>query len=95
MFYDEFMGQNRRYGDPLTALDPPAVPPPSRIRTQHVWVNLSTVKNAPALSPGVLVEWRPCVGGWEAMCTWVTPQGGIHTAWLAAEKLAPADAVQL
>ena len=68
------MGHNRRYGDRLSALDPPAVTPPPRIRPQHVWVNLSTVQHAPAIYPGVLVEWRPVVKGWEALCTWASPE---------------------
>lgn len=85
------MGQNKRYGDPLTALDPPAIAPPDRVRPQHVWVNLSNVKHAPALYPGVLVEWRPHARGWEAMCTWVSPDGGIHIGWLNADKVAPAQ----
>lgn len=86
------MGHNRRYGDPLTALDPPAVAPPPRIRPQHVWVNLSTVKHAPANYPGVLVEWRPVVHGWEALYTWASPDGVVHTGWLPAARLRPADA---
>jgi hypothetical protein len=83
------MGHNRRYGDPLTALDAPAVPPPARIRPQHVWVNLSTVQHAPAVYPGVLIEWRPVVKGWEALCTWASPDGVVHTGWLPAARLTP------
>jgi len=84
------MGQNRRYGERLSALDDPAVPPPQRIRPHHVWVDLSTVKHAPATSPGLLVEWRPVVKGWEALCVWASPEGVVHTGWLPAGRLRPA-----
>lgn len=84
------MGQNRRYGDPLSSLDRPALAPPAAVtRPQHVWVNLSTLRHRTGEYPGLLVEWRRTASSWEARCFWATPEGGVHENWVPAEQLRP------
>lgn len=88
------MGQNRRYGDPLTALDAPAVPPPSPSRIRHVWINLSNLKQAPSIHPGLIIDWRQSERGWEAQVAHVATStdgtSSLHVSWVAANKLRPA-----
>ena len=84
------MGQNKRYGDPLTALDPTAVPPPADDRVHHVYVNVSRLKRAPAEYPGLLIDWRRTTRGWEAQVVYVTEVGGTAVLWCAADQLRPA-----
>lgn len=86
------MGANRRYGDPLTALAPPAVVPPREGQVRHVVVNLSREPRAPTAHPGVLVAWRRAVGGWEAQVAYVTvtsEEATLHVTWVLASQIAP------
>ena len=85
------MGQNRRYGDPLTALDEPAVSPPPAARVRHVFVNVSRLKQAPAEYPGLLIDWRQTTRGWEAQVAYVVDgdESSLHVAWCAADQLRP------
>lgn len=85
------MGQNRRYGDPLTALDPPAIAPPTASRVRHVWVNLSYVEKVDTGYPGVIIDWRRSANGWEAQVAYVTDgkRSTLHVTWCAAEQLRP------
>lgn len=93
--YPEPMGHNKRYGDPLTPLDPPAVPVPPRARVRHVVVNLSNIKQAPSAYPGVIVEWRRSTTGWEAQVAYVVDVGTtatLHVTWCRGDQLTPASA---
>lgn len=86
------MGQNRRYGDPLTALNDPAVPPPTAGKIRHVWLNLSNVKRAPSRYAGIIVDWRRTATGWEAQVAYVTngsDRADLHVIWCEAERLTP------
>lgn len=86
------MGANRRYGDPLTALDDPAVQTRSEPGVRHVWVNLSTSKNHPAEYAGLIVAWRKGIHGWEAQVAHVTDieSPSLHISWVDARRLRPA-----
>ena len=87
------MGQNRRYGDPLTALNPPAVSPPTTGRVRHVWVNLSREEKVDTGYPGVIIDWRRNAHGWEAQVAYVSESirgVHLHVLWRAAEQLTPA-----
>lgn len=88
------MGQNRRYGDPLTALDPPAVSPPAAGRVRHDWVNLSRVDRVDTGYPGVIIDWRRTASGWEAQVAYVTDVGAstLHVTWCSVGQLRPAVA---
>lgn len=86
------MGQNRRYGDPLTALDEPAVAPPQTGKVRHVWLNLSRLDRAPSAYPGVIIDWRRTAHGWEAQVAYVTDttdRTSLHVLWCLAEQLTP------
>ena len=86
------MGQNRRYGDPLTALNP-APSPSSTGRERHVWLNLSRLKQAPSAYAGLIVDWRRTTRGWEAQVAYVTETAEaaptLHVTWCPAEQLTP------
>lgn len=87
------MGQNRRYGDPLTALDGPAIETPAEPKHRHVWINLSNLNRAPAEFPGVIITWRRTTTGWEAQVAYVTATDAretLHVTWTAADHLRPA-----
>lgn len=87
------MGQNRRYGDPLTALESPAVSPPTAGRVRHVWVNLSRVDRVDTGYPGVIIDWRRTAGGWEAEVAYVTDttdKTSLHVLWCPASQIRPA-----
>lgn len=91
------MGQNRRYGDPLTALDPPAVSPPATGKVRHVWVNLSRVDKVDTGYPGVIVDWRRTANGWEAEVAYVTDstdRTSLHVLWCSADQLTPVNGGQ-
>ena len=89
------MHSRGRHEEPLTALDGPAVAPPTPARVRHVLVNLSNLKHAPTAYPGLVVEWRRTSAGWEALVAHVTegPAPHLHVSWCRADQLRPVPAL--
>lgn len=58
-------------------------------RTAHVWV---LKPNIPTPWPGLVLEWRQGVEGWEALVTYIermTVRPQIITEWVPADRLTP------
>lgn len=85
------MGPNRRYGDPLHALQRDDLTPRGG-PVRHVVVNLSNLERASSHYPGVIIEWRRTSAGWEAQVAYVVDHEGhatLHVVWCPAARLRP------
>lgn len=56
-------------------------------RTRHVWVRLP---NQPTQVAGLVLDWRKAGDdAWEALTTYVEPQGRVITEWVPVSRLVP------
>lgn len=56
---------------------------------RHVWTRPEQVRTE---LPGLILGWQQRSDGWQALVTYVMPQGRVVTEWLPREQLRPAAA---
>lgn len=93
MLADSVNPDGTRNGRPVTSPLPPEVDSPTAPPVFHVWVNLGTQASNDAHEyPGLVLAWRQGISYWEALVTYVVPNGSrgtVISTWVEARCLKP------